>query len=124
MFDIAWTEMLLVAVVAMVVVGPRDLPKVMRTVGSWVRKARGLAREFQGSIEQIARETELDTLRKDADALKSFDPNRAMKKAIDPKNELGGTIGGGASSGAGGVLGALGDQPTKPERDPEDSGSE
>lgn len=117
MFDIAWTEMLLVAVIAMVVVGPRDLPKVMRTVGSWVRKARGLAREFQGGIEQIARETELDELRKGADALKSFDPNQAMKKTLDPEGELDAELGGGAStsasaSGTGGILGALSDPQT------------
>ena len=60
MFDFAWSELALIGVVALVVIGPKDLPRVLRTVGIWVRKARAIAREFQGSVEQMVREAELD----------------------------------------------------------------
>lgn len=69
MFDIGWSEFLVIAVVALVVIGPKDLPRVLRTVGQWVRKARQIANEFQSSIEEMAREAELAELRKEiADA--------------------------------------------------------
>lgn len=51
-FDIGWIEILVVAVMAIIVVGPKDLPRMMRIVGQWVGKARGLAREFQKSIDE------------------------------------------------------------------------
>ena len=59
MFDFAWSELALIAVVALVVIGPKDLPRVLKTVGKWVRKARAIAREFQGSLEQMVNEAEL-----------------------------------------------------------------
>ena len=59
MFDIAPTEFLLVAVVALVVIGPKDLPRVMRVVGQWVGKARGMARHFRSGIDTMMRESEL-----------------------------------------------------------------
>ena len=55
LFDMGWTEMLLIGVVALVVIGPKDLPRAMRTAGHWMRKARTLSREFQGSIDQMIR---------------------------------------------------------------------
>lgn len=65
MFDMGWSELLLVAVLAIVFVGPKDLPKLMRTLGQYAAKMRGMAREFQNSFEDLARETELDDLRKE-----------------------------------------------------------
>jgi sec-independent protein translocase protein TatB len=62
---IGWTELLLIAAVAIVVVGPKDLPILMRTIGRFIGKARSLAREFQESFEEIAREAELEELRKE-----------------------------------------------------------
>lgn len=64
MFDIGWSELLLVAVLAIVFVGPKDLPRLMRTLGQYTAKMRAMAREFQNSFEDMARETELDELRK------------------------------------------------------------
>src|SRR5437868_4794999 len=64
MFDIGWSELAVIAVVALVVIGPKDLPKVLRTAGYWMRKVRSIASEFQSSIEQMAREADLDELRK------------------------------------------------------------
>lgn len=59
MFDIAPTELLLCAVVALVVIGPKDLPRAMRTLGQWVARARGVARHFRSGIDTMIREAEL-----------------------------------------------------------------
>jgi sec-independent protein translocase protein TatB len=64
MFDIAPTELLIVAVVALVVIGPKDLPRVMRTVGHWVGRARGMARHFRTGLDTMMREAELEEMEK------------------------------------------------------------
>jgi sec-independent protein translocase protein TatB len=64
MFDIAPTELLIVALVALVVIGPKDLPKVMRTVGNWVGRARGMARHFRTGVDAMIREAELEEMEK------------------------------------------------------------
>ena len=64
MFDIAPTELLIVALVALVVIGPKDLPRVMRTVGQWVSKARGMARHFRSGLDTMMREAELEEMEK------------------------------------------------------------
>src|SRR4026209_1923137 len=64
MFDIGYSELLLIAVVALVVIGPKDLPNVMRTVGKWVGKARGMARHFRSGIDTMMREAELEEMEK------------------------------------------------------------
>ena len=64
MLDIAPTELLLVAVVALVVIGPKDLPRAMRFVGQWVAKARGVARHFRSGIDEMMRQSELEEMEK------------------------------------------------------------
>lgn len=64
MFDVAPTEMLLVAVVALLVIGPKDLPRAMRVVGKWVGRARGIARQFRSGIDTMIRESELAEMEK------------------------------------------------------------
>lgn len=64
MFDVAPTELLLVVVVALVVIGPKDLPKAMRFVGKWLGKARGMARHFRAGLDTMMREAELEELEK------------------------------------------------------------
>lgn len=64
MFDVAPTELLLVVVVALVVIGPKDLPKAMRFVGKWMAKARGMARHFRSGLDTMMREAELEELEK------------------------------------------------------------
>lgn len=88
MFDFAWSELALIAVVALVVIGPKDLPRVMRTVGQWVQRARAIAREFQGSLDQMVREAELDDMKRQFDKATSFDVEREINQAIDPGGEL------------------------------------
>ncbi|KQN25847.1 hypothetical protein ASE86_06515 [Sphingomonas sp. Leaf33] len=64
MFDVAPTELLLVAIVALLVIGPKDLPKAMRFVGKWVGKARGVARQFRSGFDSMVREAELAEMEK------------------------------------------------------------
>jgi sec-independent protein translocase protein TatB len=64
MFGIDSSELLVVAVVALVVIGPKDLPRVMRVVGQWVGRARGMARHFRSGIDTMIRESELEEMEK------------------------------------------------------------
>lgn len=88
MFDIGWQEFILIALVAVVVVGPKDLPRVIRTVGQWVRKARSLASEFQGSLEEMAREAELDDVRKQLQQVSKDGVGASIEKHVDPTGEI------------------------------------
>ncbi|MCO5093062.1 Sec-independent protein translocase protein TatB [Bosea sp. (in: a-proteobacteria)] len=67
MFDIAWSEMVLIGAVALVVIGPKDLPKALRTVGQMVGRVRRMAAEFQGQFNEAMREAELADLKKQVD---------------------------------------------------------
>jgi sec-independent protein translocase protein TatB len=64
MFDVAPTELLLVALVALVVIGPKDLPRAMRFVGRWVGKARGVVRHFRSGFDEMVRQAELEEMEK------------------------------------------------------------
>lgn len=88
MFDLGWAEMAVVMLVALVVIGPKDLPKVARTIGQWTGKARALARDFQRSLDDMAREAELDEIKKSITKAGSTDFRRVIKDAIDPDDEL------------------------------------
>jgi sec-independent protein translocase protein TatB len=88
MFDFAWSELALIAVVALVVIGPKDLPRVMRIVGQWTRRARSIAREFQGSLDQMMRESELDEVKRHIDRATSFDVENEIRRTVDPGGEL------------------------------------
>lgn len=67
MFDIGWPELLLIAIVAVIVVGPKDLPRLMTTVGRYAGRLRAMAAEFQRGFEDIARQAELDDLKRQID---------------------------------------------------------
>jgi sec-independent protein translocase protein TatB len=72
MFDLfSWSHILILLTVALVVVGPKDLPKLMHMAGKWAGKARGLANEFKKSFDDMARQSELDELRKEVENLRS-----------------------------------------------------
>lgn len=91
-FDLGWSEMLVIGAVALVVIGPKELPNALRTAGYWVRKARSLSREFQGSFEQMIREAELDEVRRDLKKATEFDLEGEFRKTVDPTGELAGSI--------------------------------
>lgn len=88
MFDLGWQEMFLIAVVAIIVVGPKDLPQALRAVTHFVRKARGLAREFQHGIDELVREAELDDIKRQVNNAGKLGYADDLKKAIDPAGSL------------------------------------
>ncbi len=88
MFDIGWVEIGLIAVVALIVIGPKDLPAAMRTLTGIIRKMRGMMREFQSGVDDLVREAELKELRDEVeksarDGLGDLDP------MIDPTGGYG-----------------------------------
>jgi sec-independent protein translocase protein TatB len=89
MFDIGWPELLVILVVALIVIGPKDLPYALRTVGRWIGKARAMAREFQTHVDDMMRETELDELRKQATQVKdALDVRKHVADTVDPDGSL------------------------------------
>jgi sec-independent protein translocase protein TatB len=88
LFDIGWPELMLIGVIALVVIGPKDLPRALRVAGFWVRKARTLSREFQGSIDQMIREAELEEVRQDLKKATEFDLEKEIRSTVDPTGEL------------------------------------
>jgi sec-independent protein translocase protein TatB len=87
MFDISWTELLVIAAVALIVIGPKDLPRALRTLGAWLAKVQSMAREFQQQFNEAVREVELDSIKKEVDDLSRTDPVVALKEpsAAEPK---------------------------------------
>ncbi len=88
MFDIAWSELLIVVALAIIVVGPKDLPRMMRSVGGIMRKVRAMAREFQSGMIELARDTEFDEVQKSINEIRGFTPKSAAKKLVDPEGAL------------------------------------
>ena len=85
MFDISWGELILVGMVALIVIGPKELPTVLRTVGQWMTKVRRMAAEFQGQFQEAMREAELSDLKKQVDSIsdpvKSFTDYNPLETA-------------------------------------------
>ena len=109
MFDVGWSEMALVLLVALIVIGPKDLPRVARTMGQWVGKGRAMAREFQRALEDMAREAELDKVKSEIEKAgrtnvgktieKTIDPSGELSRAFDPKTDIKGAAGGKRANG-------------------------
>src|ERR1700689_2526659 len=87
MFDLSLTEFLLIGVVALIVIGPKELPAVLRTVGQWTRKVRRMAADFQGQFQEAMREAEMGDLKKQVDDLaqgvKNYDPLKDVKADVE-----------------------------------------
>jgi sec-independent protein translocase protein TatB len=87
MFDISWSEFLLIGVVALIVIGPKELPGVLRTLGQYTRKVRGMAADFQNQFQEAMREAEMADLKKQVDDLahdvKSFDPLKDVRSDLE-----------------------------------------
>ena len=82
MFDIGWSELVVIAVVALIAIGPKELPGVLRTVGQWMTKVRRMAAEFQGQFNEAMREAEM------ADLKKSFDDIKDTASSLSKNNIL------------------------------------
>ena len=88
MLDIGWAELAVVGVIVLIVVGPKELPRVLRSAGQWAGKARKIAREFQNSLDDMIRESELDTVKKDVEKATNFNIKKDIENAIDPKGDV------------------------------------
>ena len=88
MFDLGWSELLVVGAVALVVLGPKELPNALRTITNLTKSARRLAGEFQSGINEIVREAELDDARKAAQSMTKGSISKAIEKAVDPTGEM------------------------------------
>ena len=80
-FDVGGTELLVIAAVALIVVGPKDLPVLLRKLGQFVGKIRGMANEFRASFDEMARQSELDELRKEVQAMREGQYTAPMRDA-------------------------------------------
>ena len=83
MFDIGWSELLVIAVVAIVVVGPKELPKLMRGFGHYAGKLRRAASDFQRQFEEAMRESEVEEVRKAIESVRTETPSLDLKAPID-----------------------------------------
>ncbi|MBM3568446.1 MAG: twin-arginine translocase subunit TatB [Alphaproteobacteria bacterium] len=88
MLDLSWGELLIVGAVAVVVIGPKELPKLLHGFGKWAGRARALAREFQGHLDELARQAEIDEMKKQVEKMNALDPTKEIKQALDPKAEM------------------------------------
>jgi sec-independent protein translocase protein TatB len=87
MFDINWSEFLLIGVVALIVIGPKELPGVLRTLGQYTRKVRRMAADFQSQFQEAMREAEMADLKKEVDAMasdiKNYDPLKDVRSDVE-----------------------------------------
>ncbi|SRR5258706_11952132 len=82
MLDFSLSHILIVLIVALVVVGPKDLPRLMRIAGQWMGKARRMADEFRKSFDEMARQSELDELRKEIQNLRNEHPLAGVERDL------------------------------------------
>ncbi|MBB6410854.1 Sec-independent protein translocase protein TatB [Mesorhizobium sangaii] len=84
MFEVGWTEMLVIAIVMIVVVGPKDLPNMLRTFGRTTAKLRAMASDFQKQFNEALKEAELDDVKKSVDELRGLSPMSEIRKQLNP----------------------------------------
>jgi sec-independent protein translocase protein TatB len=88
MFGFSWAEIGIIMAVALVAIGPKDLPVAIRTVTSLIKKARGMASEFQGHVDEMMREANLSDVKTEINKLRKFDFKGAAEQTIDPDGTL------------------------------------
>ena len=87
--DLGWTEMLVIAVVLIVVIGPKDLPKVLRGFGRTMTSVRKMAGDFRKQFDDALKDAELDDVRQLAKDVRGLDPRNQIREALNPLGELG-----------------------------------
>ncbi|ARM12176.1 MULTISPECIES: Sec-independent protein translocase protein TatB [Rhizobium] len=92
MFDIGWTELLVIAVVLIVVVGPKDLPPMLRAFGKMTQRARKVAGEFRAQFDEALREAELDDVRQTIGDAQKLNPVNSLREAMNPLRQMGNEI--------------------------------
>ena len=88
MFDFAWSEIALIAGVALVVIGPKDLPVAIKAISGFIRKARRMASEFQTHVDEMVRDADLKDVRESFNSIRNFDLKSTVERAIDPDRAL------------------------------------
>lgn len=92
MLDIGWTELVVIAIVLIIVVGPKDLPPMLRAFGRMTSKMRGMASDFRRQFDEALREADLDDVRKTISDAQSLNPTAALRDAMNPLRQLGNEI--------------------------------
>jgi sec-independent protein translocase protein TatB len=111
MFDIGWGELLLIGIVALIAIGPKELPGALRALGQWIRKIRGMASEFQNQFHEAMREADLADLKKEVDEMAAkaqsyahYDPMEDIRKDIEnaagPPSDLNAPVSSGTDAAA------------------------
>ena len=112
MFDFAWSEIALIGVVALIAIGPKDLPVAIKGVANMIKKARRMAGEFQTHVDEMVREANLDGVKDQLNELRNFDLKGELEKAVDADgtlretfsgNPLADAFSGGTTAGSGGT---------------------
>jgi|APCry1669190156_1035279.scaffolds.fasta_scaffold88550_1 sec-independent protein translocase protein TatB len=88
MFDFAWSEIMLIGAVALIAIGPKDMPAAIRTVTGMIKKARRMASEFQTHVDDMVREAELGDVKQAFNDLRRMDVSSAVEKMVDPDQSL------------------------------------
>lgn len=88
MFDFAWSEIVLIGAVALIAIGPKDMPAAIRTVSGMVKKARRMAAEFQTHVDEMVREADLGDVKKAFNDIRNLDLAGALEKHVDPDHSI------------------------------------
>jgi sec-independent protein translocase protein TatB len=94
MFDVAWSEMAVIAAVALVLIGPKDMPVAIRSITGMIKKARRMAGEFQTHVDEMLREANLDEVKNSINDIRNFDLKTEMERTVDPDGTLRDTFAG------------------------------
>ncbi len=88
MFNFAWSEIAVIAVVALIAIGPKDMPVAIKAVAAAIKKARRMASEFQTHVDEMVREANLEDVRDQLSAFRNLDVTTALERAVDPDGGL------------------------------------
>ncbi len=88
MFDFAWSEIAVIAAVALVLIGPKDMPVAIRSITGMIKKARRMAGEFQTHVDEMMREANLDDIKNSINEIRNFDLKDVVEKHVDPDGTL------------------------------------
>jgi sec-independent protein translocase protein TatB len=88
MFDFAWSELALIGIVALVVIGPKDLPVAIKAVSGMIKKARRMAGEFQTHVDEMVRDANLDEVRSQISSIRNFDIKGEIERAVDADGSI------------------------------------
>ena len=88
MFDIGWTEITVILIIVIIVIGPKELPGVLRTVGIWVGKVKAMTSDFRNQVDEMIEDSELKEVKRQVESVSSFDPRAKLENEIDPNGDL------------------------------------